>query len=324
MRIFNQTNNTDSHSKAGSSCSYCRDEDHQVTSCPHVKSDWALFKAFTIPCSVKSNWVNNPKSKTQNQKHWGNQQSQARWFRDPTGWSKWYAECEKAYQKIILAEQREQKAKTNGKKAPSKCGFCGSTDHNRKGCGHMDSLRTKAMKANQAWRQAFYDKFVGELGISEGALIKVQVRDNQKSSFRQDVFVEKVGIVTSVNWDSLNIGCDQNFKRGNSNGSWRTDLNHDLQQVVVLKVMIDGDIKEITLGDESADALGLKSMITNAHSGSWYPVVTGVISPSEKPMPKEWIEQGHADAVEFVTKKRNKQWLTDKGYIGLVDKWSKK
>ena len=88
--------------------------------------------------------------------------------------------------------------------------------------------------------------------------------------------------------------------------------------------MLDGEIKDLTIGQDSANALGLRSMITNSQTGTWFPTVTGVISPSEKPMAKEWIEQGHADAVEFVTKKRNKQWLTDKGYIGLVDKWSKK
>ena len=134
MRAFNKANNSttvDRYTRSTSSCSYCNDPDHQVTSCPHVKSDWAMFQAFTIPCSDPANWTNNPKAKAAGQNNWGNQQHTARWFKDPSGWSKWYHQCEKAIGKIKAKEQRDaikSKAKTQGKRAKS-CGFCGGVAH---------------------------------------------------------------------------------------------------------------------------------------------------------------------------------------------------
>ena len=203
MRAYNNsTNSANGTSRSTSSCSYCGDVDHQVTSCPHVKSDWAMFQAFTIPCSDADNWTNNPKAPSQGQSRWTTQQSTAHCFKHPSGWSKWHHQCEKAFEKIKAKELRDAKkatAKSKGKRAKT-CGFCGGVGHNRRDCPAMKALNKRLIAANNHWRQRLYDYFVKELGLGNGALVKVT-----KSGGWQQPHTEHVGIVTSINWDELNM-----------------------------------------------------------------------------------------------------------------------
>ena len=224
MRAFNNKQNpTESnYPRSTSSCSYCRDDGHQVTDCPHVMSDWAHFQNFTIPCSDPDNWVNNPVAITNGQNHWNNQTSTARWFKDPTGWSKWYAQCEKAVEKIERANKRKADKKNKVRKA-SKCGFCGSLHHNRRACPKMDALNERLIRANAHWRKRFYDRVVSDMGLGIGALIKVS---EQVGSWGSQETVEHVGIVTSINFDEVNMfsyteTAKRNWRSGmiNSEGS---------------------------------------------------------------------------------------------------------
>ena len=317
MRIFNNTQETGSSSgNSKQSCSYCRDESHNASDCPHISGDWAMFKSFNIPCSDPDNWTNKPLPKANGQSNWNTQVQTARWFKDPTGWSKWYAQCEKAHEKQLKAIARE-KSKTQGKKKASKCGFCGSLDHNRRACPTMDVFREDAIKANRNWRQAFYDEFVGRLGISEGALLTVQ-RSEWFAS--QQTTVENTAIVTGINWNELHTGCDHNFKGKRSHQTWRTDLEHALQQSVSLSVIVDGQRKVVNLGNE----MGMPTISQGGSRGSYDWSVKSVLSRSETLKGQDWIDQGHADAVDYVIKKRSYEWLKDKGYIGLINKWSSK
>ena len=315
MRIFNNTKETGSPSgNSKQSCSYCRDESHNASDCPHISGDWAMFKSFNIPCSDPDNWTNKPLAKANGQSHWGNQSSTARWFKDPTGWSKWYAQCEKAHGKQLKAIARE-KNKKQGKKKASKCGFCGSLDHNRRACPTMDVFREDALKANRNWRQAFYDDLVGRLGISEGALLTVRKEDWNGNN---RVEVTGTAIVTGINWDELHTGCDHNFKGKRTHQSWRTDLEHQLKQSVKLDVIINGQRSSLTLGDEMIMNTVSRGGSTGSYNWSFF----SVLSKSETLKGQEWIDQGHVDAVDYVIKKRSLEWLKEKGYVDLINKWS--
>ena len=316
MQIFNnQQKNGNSSGNSKPSCSYCGDVEHRATDCPHVATDWAMFQKFTIPCSDPNNWTNNPKPKPHGQSGWRSQAYIVQWYKHPTGWGKWYAQCEKAHNKQVVAKAKAL-AKTKGKiKAKPKCGFCGSHDHNRRNCSPMETFINKAIQANREWRQQFYDKFVGELGISEGALLSLTERQGWGHNATN---IEKTGIVTKINWDQLSMCADTDYNPSGSH--WRSSLDRTLQQQVVIECVVDGRQTSVTLNNGLIRSLGLTSIVSSNGGWSNYENIR-VISPSEKPMASEWIDQAHAKAMQFVCKKRSYEQLKDKGFVGLVDRW---
>jgi hypothetical protein len=329
MRAFNQSQNSSSSStgtrRDKPSCSYCNDPEHQVTSCPHVKSDWAMFQSYNIPCSDPNNWTNNPIPNQQGQRSWGTQQTQAHWFKDPSGWSKWYAQCEKAFDKIKAKELRDaqkSKAKSKGKKAKS-CGFCGGTGHNRRDCSEMTALNNRLIRANNHWRQRLYDTFVLEMGLGAGALIKVT---EQSGHWNNRTTEEHVAIATSINWNELNMFC--HIDRINSN--WRNRVHENLQAPIEIKVQVNGRERTLTfptIGGQNYpvvnDVLGRPLIDTFGYN---YNSVTfkSVMSPTETPLSEDWLTQGQAECVEFITKRYSYDKLKEWSAIDLLEKYEKR
>lgn len=315
MRIYN--NSQDGSTPSGNSspaCSYCRDQSHRATDCPHIDSDWAHFQNFTIPCSDPDNWTNNPVQASGNQRSWNQQANQARWWKHPSGWSKWHLACSNAKEKKDRALAKRALAQAKGKTRTARtCGFCGSRDHNRRKCLEMEQFIERAIQANREWRQQFYDEFVGRLGLSEGALIQT-TKNNWNGS------TNETGIITSVNWDELHFGCDRNYKQTNRYGE---ALHDSLYQRVTITYVADGRTKRTTVEGSLAKNLGLGSVVSSR--SSWTSVDSiSIISSSEKPQSAEWIDQGHEDAVRFACKKRSYEQLKEQGFVGLVDKWFEK
>ena len=117
------------------------------------------------------------------------------------------------------------------------------------------------------------------------------------------------------------MGCDSNYT-GHPN-RWQAALAYELQQIVKLEVMVDGKRMSVSLGDDLVKELGLDSLISNR--SVWNNVKSiDVISPAENLKAEEWIDDAHEDAMRFITKRRSKEQLKDKGFVGLVDKWEKK
>ncbi len=317
MRIYNNSQQGSNPSGNSSpSCSYCRDESHRATDCPHIDGDWAHFQNFTIPCSDPDNWTNNPVQSSGNQRSWNQQDSQARWFKDPSGWSKWYTACRTAKDKKDKALAKRAKAQAKGQTRTARaCGFCGSFDHTRRKCPKMESFIEKAIQANREWRRQFYDEFVGRLGLSEGALIQTsQTRWNTNAT-------TTTGIITSVNWDELHFGCDRNYAQNKHR--WRDALHDSLAQNIVITYVADGQTKRTSIEGDLANALRLGSLVSRRSSWTNVDSIT-VLSPSEKPQSAEWIDQGHEDAVRFACKKRSYEQLKEQGFVGLVEKWFEK
>ena len=332
MRAFNKANNSttvDHRTRSTSSCSYCGDPDHQVTSCPHVKSDWAMFQAFTIPCSDPDNWTNNPKAPLAGQNRWSTQRATAGWFKDPSGWSKWYHQCEKAIGKIKAKEQRDaikSKAKSKGKRAKS-CGFCGGIGHNRRDCPEMQALNKRFIAANNHWRQRLYNYFVDELGLGNGALVKVK----QGGGWNQPK-TEHVGIVTSINWDELNMFC---YTESNSRG-WRHSnkrVHENLQAPLAIRVIVDGKEDWLKWTATTGSNGGTQNIVNDEHGRpladqfphSWSaPEYHSMVSPTETPLSEEWLTQGQAECVEFITKKYSLAKLKDWQAISLLESYERK
>jgi len=225
----------------------------------------------------------------------------------PDGWSKWYAECEKAFYKQKQAKER--KARTGTPRRASKCGFCGSLHHNRRQCTQMDNYTDRIIKANQVWRQRFYDKFVTEQGLSIGAVVKVKTQAGWNSESE-----EKIGIITGVNWDQLSMFCYTN-----ENGSWHDRLDQRFRQQVNIDIMIDGQSQKLRWvnntnrrnggsGEVLADNHGVLADSFSGYRGVTY---IETIGRSETPLDEEWVSQGHEECAKFVTKKYSAEKLKD-------------
>ena len=327
MRAFNKSNGTeDKYNKAKSACSYCGDTDHQVTKCPHAKSDWAMFQSFTIPCSDPANWTNNPKAKATGQR-WNNQSSNAQWFKDPTGWSKWYSACEKAVGKIKKAEERESrksKAKSAGKKAKT-CGFCGGVGHNRRDCPEMQALNKRIVKANAHWRKRAYDYFVEELGLGEGALVKVNVA----AGWNQPE-IQSVGIISKINWSELNMFCyTESDLRGWRSGKVR--VHENLQAPMRVDVVVDGKTRlmkwknpNTSTGNNLCNDQHGRPLV-DVFSYGWDTVnFKSVMSPTEQPLSEKWLTEGQQECVAFITKRYSLSKLKDWGAIDLLESYEKR
>lgn len=326
MKAFNQSNNSStspSSTKAKSACSYCGDVDHQVTKCPNAVTDWAYFQRFEIPCMDPANWTNTPKPATQGQR-WNAQDRTARWFKDPSGWSKWYFSCEKAVGKIEAYELRQaKKANLPKTKRAKSCGFCGGVGHNRRDCAEMTALNERLIRANAHWRQRLYDYFVKELGLGNGALVKVQ-----KNGGWNQPNTGHVGIITSINWDELNMFC---YTEGDKR-RWSSAVHEHLRAPLRIDAIIDGKKSQIQWAQRSSNQYNVR-MICDTHGRplvdnwtyNWQCVeFVSVVSPTETPLSEEWLTQGQQECVQFITKKYSLSKLKEWKAIEILENYEKR
>ena len=327
MRAFNNNNKSSTSStgtnRSKSACSYCGDTEHQVTKCPNAVTDWAYFQRYEIPCMDPSNWTNNPKPTAQGQR-WNGQDRNARWFKDPTGWSKWYHQCEKAVEKIEAYELREAMKSSKGKtKRAKSCGFCGGIGHNRRDCAEMTALNERLIRANAHWRQRLYDYFVKELGLGNGALVKVK-----KNGGWNQPNTDHVGIITSINWDELNMFC---YTEGDKR-RWNSAVHQHLRAPLQIKAVVDGNDTTIQWAQKSSNQNHVR-MICDTHgrplvdnwSYNWTAATfVSVVSPTETPLSEEWLTQGQQECVQFITKKYSLAKLKDWKAIEILENYEKR
>ena len=298
MNIYNNSGNSSSRSK--SKCSYCRAEGHNATNCPRVAEDYVYFTKSppVIPIGVSKSTAT------------------CHWYSNPKYWGEWYTNCMNAYAK---QEKAKKNANTGRKRSKSKCGFCGSTDHNRRHCEEMDAYNTDAIVANRNWRKMFHQVFVEQMGISEGALLNLKTESGYGNNRTAEEFI---GVVTDVNWHELSLFCGS---KTHSNGyDYRKD---DYRQHLKVTVQIGNETKLVSFGTDGIGVRISNSLERNLvkYTGSRYswnePQFVSVLSPSKTPLGAEWIEEGHAKAMEFLTKKRSQERLDEEGVTDLIRLW---
>ena len=315
MQVYNNKQNNTNQNSAPT-CSYCRDPHHRATDCPHVASDWASFQRMEIPSRDPNHWTNNPVANT-GQRSWNTQTNTARWYMRPDGWSKWYAECEKANVKQQQARTRQASSGTTRK--ASRCGFCGSLHHNRRQCPEMTAMLDRFVSANQGWRQRFYDRFVADLGLSIGAVVKVK----QSTGWNKPA-EEKIGIITAVNWDELSMFCWID----NNNAGYRTRVDHKFTQKLLVRVSVDGHDQWLKFEQRTGNGNHNSYGLLNDDQGNGlvdqfqYSGVTFVetIARSETPLDEEWVTQAHRDSLQFLVKKYSMEKLKEGHVFGLLEK----
>jgi len=298
MNIYNNSGNSSSRSK--SKCSYCRAEGHNATQCPRVAEDYAYFTKSppVIPIGVSK----SPNTCT--------------WYKNPKYWGEWYNNCMNAMAK---QEQAKKNANAGRKRLKSKCGFCGSIDHNRRHCEEMDAYNTDAIVANRNWRKMFHEVFVEQMGISEGALLNLKTEEGYGSNRTTKEFI---GVVTDVNWHELSLFCGSK-----SHGTGYDYRKDDYVQQLKVTVQIGNETRLVSFGQEGIGVRlpsGVKRNLVK-YTGARYswnePQFVSVLSPSKTPLGAEWIEEGHAKAMEFLTKKRSQDKLYEEGVTDLIRLW---
>jgi hypothetical protein len=309
MQVFNNKDNSQ-YQNSKPTCSYCRDPHHRSTDCPHVASDWAMFQNFQIPCSDPNHWTHNPVASTD--RGWNTQSNTARWYMEPSGWSKWYAECEKAFHRQEQAKKR--KAQSGTTRRQSRCGFCGSLHHNRRQCPEMTAMLDRLVSANQKWRQRFYDKFVTDLGLSVGAVVKVK----QERSWNTDE-KELIGIITSVNWDELSMFCDHNDR-----GGWNQRVDDKFRQHLRIQVSVDGSTQTLSFKKSNTSGRSRGQLTDNqgvlCDTFGWSNVeYLETIARSETPLDEEWVNQAYRESLLFAVKKYSSEKLTNWNVIRLLE-----
>lgn len=280
MQIFENKSN-----RSRSRCSYCRDEGHVATACPQVEKDWAYWKDFIVP----------PES--------AQLISGYRYYqrRNPDSWGKWYDQCKMLWDKQILAKAMANQPKPKRKaSAPKKCGFCGEAGHSRRNCNKMKTFLADAHKANENWRRAAYDLLVKKLGLSVGAAVKVKY-----DSYGTQRGQEKVALVSSINWDKLNVTC--------ANGRWG-----DYTQGLSIGVLIDGRQQRMGFHHELMNNTLNPTFQSLEGYASWQYVSS--IAPAPQPLDESWVTD-YKDAFEYLAKKRTYKRLDDESVIKLIDYW---
>ena len=291
MNIYNNDGRTTGRSK--SSCSYCRNSDHNATQCPRVAEDYVYFTKSPPSKTLKTN----------------------RWFGTPRYWGEWYEKCKNAHAKQETAKKKASRSPTGVARSAPKCGFCGSTNHNRRNCSAMDSYTADAVRANQNWRRAFYKKFVTELGISEGALLNLKEKSGYGSNADTKEFI---GVVTSVNWEELSLFCST------KDASRYCYRDSQYKQNLVITVQIGNETKSVSFGDAGFGFItgNTKKNLVKYSGNKYYdPEFVSVLSPSETPIGEEWINEGHAKAMAFLTKKRSVAKLDEAKVTELIIHW---
>jgi len=276
MNIYETRSN-----RSKSACGYCRQTGHNINECPQVAKDYAYWRDYKVPLQA-----GNP----------------CRWYNanSPKYWGEWYTKCVNAMQKQLDHAERLKNPKKRVAKDRN-CGFCGGKHHTRRNCDTMDRFLKEAYSANANWRKAAYELLVNQYGISVGAAIKVKEDSYYTSS---DNNTPAIGLITSVNWDKLNLAC--------ANRTWG-----DYRQSLEIEVMVNG--KRVSLSFSSEDTTKLRG--TFEHVGGWSSFrYIDKVAPAPHPLDESWV-QDYKDAFDFLVKKRNLNQLKEAGIVELVDKW---
>ncbi len=286
MKIFENKDSPIYRNK--NACGYCRRIGHNRANCPHAPEDWLRFSTYQIPMNTTG--------------------TQCAWYKQPRYWGTWYEECKKT---VILQQRNASKAKAKRTTARN-CGFCGGAGHTRRNCSEMKKFVAQCYKANENWRRAAYEILVQEHGIDIGAAVEVQ----EDGSYWNEKSSTHVGLITSINWDSLNVmtafqGC--------------YDWGEKYGQKVAVGVMVDGTDTKLSL-KHMCEGASLRAIISPRnsyprHSSHWDTKLIKVIGRSERPLKEEWTTS-YKEAFDYLCKKTNLQQLKERGVYNHIQNWA--
>jgi len=194
------------NSRSKSTCSFCRNPEHQVSACPHIKPVWESLQQGIIPLTYMSQVDNNDTSGIRNtwranHSYWTSPLST--YYTNGGTWGELYTAAEKAYEKWERAQARANAPKGKRTRIQT-CGYCKETGHTRTKCTHLTDHNELLIKANRNFRKWFYQEYVEKQGLSTGAIVSFDFI--KPASWNAQASRTKVQtIVTDINWDSINL-----------------------------------------------------------------------------------------------------------------------
>jgi len=269
MRLYEERNQ-----KREIQCGYCHHEGHNKRHCPTMKAHWENNPQVHVTYDHSSLiGIDKTMFPVHYQNYWGDDSAKVQ-FR-----SHWQ------YMKQRFAPKAETKTK---KRRKAKCGFCGSTAHNRRNCNKLKNFVYVLKETNKAYRAAFYDKFVEGMGLGAGALVSAHGYDG-----------EAMGIVTSFPTEQIMF---TNLLRTWSEYHTRAKMTINLQGNN-LKVNLGNDCFRADIYHGDVERFGI-----------WLPMysnwgrINGVVSPAPNRPTKEWF-LGQTPCFEWIVKKRDQMTL---------------
>jgi len=215
------------------------------------------------------------------------------------------------------AEREERKARKEriyGKPAKRQmaCGFCGTAGHNRRNCEVMFNFIDDLGRASTNYRKQFYESFVKGMGFAEGALLNLSADQFRTSNGWQDNW-SGLGIVSKINWNSVNMGLTL--------GSW------EYKSTMNIEVIVDGITMNLSnpwhaLVEADTSTGGKQGKIAElfARGSSWGTRIDSILAPSENIPSEEWFNDEYTECWEWIAKKYSLDEVN--GYLApLIAQW---
>lgn len=271
MRIYENRND-----KRDIQCGYCFNEGHNKRNCPVMKLQWQAnigSKAKTTRAMMGEGLIDVDKTMfpVRFQNHYNDNDARRQFL------AHWDYMKDRFYPKPKVTKKRKK----------PKCGFCGSTAHNRRNCNKLKNFVYVLNETNKAYRAAYYDRFIDGMGLGNGALVKVR-------GFDPDV-----GIITNFPTEKImftNLVRHWSDYTTRATGSVMIDGNRT-------KISFSGDCFQTTMDDYNYDNYGIWLPLY-----SYWGRIKEVISPAPNRPTKEWFT-GQSPCYEWIVKKRNQETL---------------
>jgi len=303
MRIYEER----STSKRRTHCPTCGNEGHMWMTCPVPAKMMELKKQGKEPdMSLYSQWQAST---------WGRRNDNGDMIYKDRIFRKMEMELDKQQRRKENRKAKKERDERFGivpKKRKTSCGFCGGTDHNRRNCDIMFNFMDDLARASTNYRKKFYERLVQGQGFAEGALVAVSASYIHVGNQWTEDF-EAIGIISSIDWDKVNLGLTMN--------------NWDYRSKIKVSMVVNGTTFTVEnpfkgMTDTDTDNCGKKGEIAELFgSCSGYGLqIDSVVAPSENIPSEEWFNEGHTDCWEWITKNKS---LSDVAcYLApLIAKW---
>jgi hypothetical protein len=276
---INLRNHQNSNGRNTIHCGLCRMPGHNRNSCPMVEP-WAEEYAVHV---------------AENDSEWG---------------------LTNAWRKCTAYNIRQKRlAKAENPRSKPACGFCRSTDHNRRNCKSMEQWRERLVKANIRWRKA-YAEFAAQRGITPGSLVEVTHQDYNWQLLKY-VSKTEVLLVDNTLPENLSLFCAADH--------WEVRQDHGVPLVGSVNNSLSGmPVNWLLTGPDCPFYKQASNLFSSCRYNQW---TSGAVSPRVKVLKRsdyqftdEWINQTPED-IDFVLKKLTEKRLKQYRLDTIIDKW---
>ena len=115
-----------------------------------------------------------------------------------------------------------------------------------------------------------------------------------------------------------------------NSSNWRNRVHENLQAPLLIKVQVNGQERTMCWGDRTGGNYPTIKDVHGRHLIDVFPSTyravkfKSVMSPTETPLSEDWLTQGQAECVEFITKKYSYDKLEQWKGIEVLEKYEKR